>query len=274
MQRFGPRAMNPRDGLDWLLQAMQLLLNRPVLFAVTALLAPLGSALLLTLPVWGALFPLLGGWFAVISTVFCYGLPLTLTINLTCGFARAVNRQNPLPWRQLLIPAVFRVLLRSSLFLVALLLQGYLAAYLVHNLVSPASIRASVEGKTAAADPFFGVADTLLGTQLGMSGGLLLVLQFLFACFVTPLHLFREMPLYVCWRLSFLAIRLNPWLLPALGLSGLVLILLGQLQAFGVLAQVLALPLPAYLGALLYVAWMDMFQGGTEEETVQREAIA
>jgi hypothetical protein len=266
--------MNPRDGLDWLLQAMQLLLNRPVLFAVTALLAPLGSALLLTLPVWGDLFLLLGGWFAVVSTVFCYGLPLTLAVNLACGFARAVKRQTPLPWRQLLIPAVFRVLLRSSLFLLALLLQGYLASYLVYKLVSPASIMANMEGTIAAADPFFGVTDTLLGTQLGMIGGLLLVLQFLFACFVTPLHLFREIPLHICWRLSFLAIQLNPWLLPALGLSGLLLILLCQLQALDVPAQVLALPLPAYLGALLYVAWMDVFQGGAEEETIQREAMA
>lgn len=28
----------------------------------------------------------------------------------------------------------------------------------------------------------------------------------------------------------------------------------------------LALPLPVYLGALLYVAWNDVFQGGAEEE--------
>jgi hypothetical protein len=273
MQRFGPRAMSPRDGLDWLRQAMQLLLNRPVLFVAAALLAPLGSALLLTLPVWNTALPLLSDGFAVVSTVLCYGLPLAFAISLACGFARAVNRQNPLPLRQLLIPTVFRVLLRSSLFLVALLLQAYLAGYLVRNLVSPESLMATAGGKAAVADPFFGVADTLLGTQLGMIGGLLLVLQLLFAGFVTPLHLFRELPLYTCWRLSFLAIQLNPWLLPALGLPGLVFILLCQFPIFSVLTQVLALPLPAYLGALLYVAWMDVFQGGVEEETLEQEAI-
>lgn len=40
------------------------------------------------------------------------------------------------------------------------------------------------------------------------------------------------------------------------------------LDLFSVPAQVLALPLPVYLGALLYVAWNDVFQGGAEEEGV------
>lgn len=266
--------MTPHDGLDWLLQALQLMLQRPGLFVLAALIAPLGSVLLLLLPLWRAVLPL-GDWFAVFSTVLCYGLPLTVAINLACGFARAANRRTVSPLRQLSIPAVIRVLLRSALFLVALLLQGYLAVYLLHNLVSPAAILVVATGKTPAADPFFGVTDTVLGTQLGMIGALLLVLQFLFACFVTPLHLFREMPLYACWRLSFLAIQLNPWLLPALGLPGLAFILICQLPALTVLAQILALPLPAYLGALLYVAWMDLFQGGAEEEEmVEQNAMA
>ena len=275
MRHVGPQAMTPRDGLDWLLQALQLMLQRPLLFVLAALVAPLGSAMLLLLPLWRAVLPL-GDWFAVISTVLCYGVPLTLTITLACGFARAVNRQTTAPLRQLLIPAVIRILLRSAGFLVALLLQGYLALYLVHNLVSPAAILIVAEGKTPVADPFFGVANTVLGTQLGMIGALLLVLQFLFACFVTPLHLFREMPLYACWRLSFIAVQLNPWLLPALGLPGLVLILICQLPALTVLAQILALPLPAYFGVLLYIAWMDIFQGGAEEEeeVLEQKAMA
>ena len=274
MKHVGPQAMTPRDGLDWLLQALQLMLQRPVLFVLAALVAPLGSAALLLLPLWRAVLPL-GDWFAVISTVLCYGLPLTLAINLACGFARAVNRQTASPLRQLLIPAVIRILLRSAWFLVALLLQGYMAVYLVHNLVSPAAILLVAEGRTPASDPFFGVADTVLGTQLGMVGALLLVLQFLFVCFVTPLHLFREMPLYACWRLSFLAVQLNPWLLPALGLPGLAFILICQLPALTVLAQILALPLPAYFGALLYVAWMDVFQGDAEEEEIlEQKAMA
>lgn len=257
--------MTPRDGLDWLRQALYLLLGRPLLFIAAALLAPAGSVFLLALPLWDAL-PTPGGWLAVISTVICYGLPLTLAVNLACGFARAVYRQTPQPLRQLGIPTTVKVLLKSALFLFALLLQGYLAVYVVHNLVNPASIMATMDGDTAFSDPSFGVAGTILGTQLMMIGSLLLVLQFLFASFVTPLHLFQELNFYECWRRSFLAIQLNPWLIPALGIPGLVIILLSYFDAFSILAQVLALPLPAYLGALLYVAWVEIFQGGIEEE--------
>jgi hypothetical protein len=34
---------------------------------------------------------------------------------------------------------------------------------------------------------------------------------------------------------------------------------------FSLIAQVLAFPLPAYFGALLYVAWLQVFQGGIDE---------
>lgn len=274
MRHFGPRAMTPRDGLDWLRQALYLLLSRPLLFVSAALLAPAGSALLLALPLWEVMLPTAGGWLPVIATVICYGLPLTLAVTLACAFARAAYRQTPRPLRQLWIPTALKVLLKAALFLFVLLLQGYLAVYMVHNLVSPAGIMANMEGTATLADPAFGVASTILGTQLIMIGSLLLVLQFLFACFVAPLHLFRELQLYECWRRSFWAIQLNPWLVPALGLSGLLLILLSYVEVFSVPAQVLALPLPAYLGALLYVAWMEIFQGGIEEEAVPDEAIA
>ena len=62
--------------------------------------------------------------------------------------------------------------------------------------------------------------------------------------------------------------QLNPWLFPALGLSGLVLATLPFFELFAIPAQVLALPLPVYLGVLLYVAWNDVFQGGLENEEI------
>ena len=114
-------------------------------------------------------------------------------------------------------------------------------------------------------DPNFGVADSILATELGMAGALLLVFQFLFASFVMPQHLFRERPLWIAWRQSFLAMQLNPWLGPVLGLVGLLLLVIFSVSALGPLAQVLALPLPAYLGALMYVAWREVFEGGGEE---------
>lgn len=62
--------------------------------------------------------------------------------------------------------------------------------------------------------------------------------------------------------------QLNPWLFPVLGLTGLTLAALPFFNLFAIPAQVLALPLPVYLGALLYVAWNDVFQGGAEEEEI------
>jgi hypothetical protein len=255
-----PRALPPNDGLRWLGQAARLLLHHPLWFVAAALLAPAGTALLLTLPIWNYL-PL-GGWLAMIATVSCYGLPLGLSVSLACGFARAVNRQRPPPLRQLLHPAVLRLLLRVAVFTLVLLLQGYLALYLVHGQVDPAAIMASLNGHPAVAGAQLGVVGTLLGTQLNTLGSLLLVMQFLFAVFIIPLHLFRELPLMLCWRLSFLGLQRNPWLLPGLGLPGLALLLLAQVEWLSVLVQVLALPLPAWLGAWLYVAWVEVFQGG------------
>jgi hypothetical protein len=263
MKYFGPRAVTPHHGLGWLTQALYLLFRHPGPFVAAALLAPAGSILLLTLPVWDFTLPVSGGWLPTVSTVICYGFPLALAVSLATGLARAVNRRHPLPLQQLLIPTTLKVLLKSSLFLFSLLLQGYLAIYLIHDLVSPAAIMATLEHNRAAT---FAVTDTILGTQLAMTGGLLLVMQLLFAGFVMPLYLFRETPFYSGWQLSFLAMQLNPWLGPALGLLGIIMILMTYFGIFSVLAQVLALPLPAYLGALYYVAWSEIFQGDAEEQ--------
>jgi hypothetical protein len=53
-----------------------------------------------------------------------------------------------------------------------------------------------------------------------------------------------------------------------MGLSGLALLALPFFDLFSIPSQVLALPLPVYLGILLYVAWNDVFQGGEEEEDI------
>jgi hypothetical protein len=266
--------MAPRDGINWLYQAMQLILSHPSRFIAVALLTPISSALLLTLPIWKAMPPMFGGWFSVLATLICYGLPLAIAINLACGFARATSWQRYPSLRQLLVPSVLRVLLKASLFLFALLLQGYLAVYLIHNLINPATITAGTTSGTAFFDPVVGVADTILATQLGMTGALLLVLQFLFAFFVIPLHLFRELSLQECWHLSFLAVYLNPWLVPALGLPGLALLFMAYFSIFSIPAQILALPMPVYLGALLFVAWREVFQGGLEDDKTRTANLA
>lgn len=271
MQRFSPRALTPRDGANWLRQGLALLLGRPLPFLATGLLAPCVSALLLALPVWEPADSPTAGWFTALATVVCYGLPLAVAISLSCALARAFNRLRPPPLRLLLTPTALNVLLRAALFLTALLVQGYLVVYVIHQLLGPGAILAQLEGRPVAVDPFFGVADSLLGTQLGVTGALTLSMQFLFAVFVAPLQLFREFPPAVCWRLSFLAIQRNPWLLPALGLPGLAMLLLTRFEIFSVVSQVLALPLPPYLGVLLYIAWLDIFQGGVEEEAVSEE---
>ncbi|MBL8250827.1 MAG: hypothetical protein JNK31_04065, partial [Candidatus Competibacter sp.] len=101
MRGFGPRALAPRDGWNWLIQAWQLMRRRPWLFVAVALFAPTGSALLLALPVWDWWLPV-GGWLTLTATVLCYGLPLSLTVSLACGLARAINRKRPLASNQLL----------------------------------------------------------------------------------------------------------------------------------------------------------------------------
>lgn len=268
MRGFGPRVLGPRDGWDWLIQSWQLMWRRPWLFVAVALFAPAGSAALLALPVWEWWLPLTGGWTALIATVFCYGLPLSLTVTLACGLARAANRKRTPAARQLLNRTAIKALAKASLFLFVLLLQGYLVVYWAQAQMLPGDL-----GGVAALSPpsatAFGVASTLMGTQLSVLGGMLLVLQVLLAMFVIPLRLFRELPLSVCWRRSVLAIQLNPWLFPVLGLTGLALLALPFFALFSMLAQVLALPLPVYWGVLLYVAWNDVFQGGAEEEEIE-----
>ena len=266
MRGFGPRALTPRDGRDWLIQAWQLMWRRPGLFIAVALFAPSGSAVLLALPIWQWWLPLLGGWVTLIATVFCYGLPLSLTVTLACGIARAANRQRTPAFRQLLNRTALKALMRTTLFLFSLLLQGYLLIYWVQDQLLPvdlAALNASVPPPSLTS---FGVADTVLGTQLSVLGSVLLVLQALLAVFIIPLQLFCELPLSTCWRRSVLGLQLNPWLFPIMGLSGLALLSLPFFDLFAIPAQVLALPLPVYLGILLYIAWNDVFQGGEEEE--------
>ncbi|MDX1656169.1 MAG: hypothetical protein R3310_13240 [Candidatus Competibacteraceae bacterium] len=271
LQQPGPRPLSPQDGRDWLGEAALLLLHHPLPFLAAALVAPAGSALLLSLPLWKLGLFSSSGWLAVVATVVCYCLPLNLAVCLSCGLARTTTRNKPLPLGQLLVPAVLRVLVRTSLFLLALQLQAYLAVYLIQDLVNPATLMAGVEGNRPAPDPNFGIGETLLGTQLTTIGALLLIMQVLLAMFVPPLHLFRELAFAESWRLSFRALQLNPWLGLALGLPGLLMILLSLFPWLGVVAQVMALPLPAYLGALLYIAWREIFQGGEEETEEERQ---
>lgn len=265
MRSFGPRALGPRDGRDWLIQSWQLMWRRPWLFVAVALFAPGGSAALLALPVWEWWLPLAKGWAALIATVFCYGLPLSLTVTLACGLGRAANRKRAPAVRQLFNWTAIKALARASLFLFVLLLQGYLLVYWVQAQMLPGPFE-GIAGPSATA---FGVASTLMGTQLSVLGSVLLVSQVLLAMFVIPLQLFRELPLSVCWRRSVLAMQLNPWLFPVLGLTGMALLALPFFTLFSIPAQVLALPLPVYWGILLYVAWNDVFQGGEEEEEVE-----
>ena len=266
MRDEGPRVLTPRDGRDWLLQAAQLLWRRPGLFVTVALLAPAGSALLLVLPVWAWLPS--GGWATWLATVVCYGLPLCLTVTLACAVARAARRKQLPALRQLLNRAALRVVLRTTLFLFLLLAQGYGLAYWAWGRWL-ATVAAASSQAVDTAPVVFGVASTVLGTQLSVLGGLVLVVQVLMAWLVIPLQLFREWSWLVCWRRSALAFQLNPWLLPVLGLIGLTLLALPFFAPFTVLSQVLALPLPVYWGVILYIAWDDLFQGGLEQQEAE-----
>jgi hypothetical protein len=269
MQSFGPRALGPRDGRDWLTQSWQLMWRRPWLFVAVALFAPGGSAALLALPVWAWWLPLAGGWSTLLVTVLCYGLPLSLTVTLACALGRAANRKRAPAARQLFNWTAIKAIGKASLFLFVLLLQGYLAVYWVQAQMLPGDLDTVAGSAPSAPAAPFGVASTLMGTQLSVLGSVVLVLQVLLAMFVIPLQLFRELPLSVCWRRSVLAMQLNPWLFPVLGAIGLALLALPFFTVFSIPAQVLALPLPVYWGILLYVAWNDVFQGGEEEEEIE-----
>ncbi len=262
MKYLGPRPVNPRDGVEWLRQATLILIQRPVPFLAAAILAPAGTVILLGFPVWEITLPVSGGWLPVVATVVCYGLPLSVAVTLANGLARSVVLERPFLIQHLMTKTVLRVLGRTSLFLFALLLQAYLAVYLLQSVLTPVT-QPSPDKQPAIL--FFGMAQTILGTQLKTFGGLLLVLQLLFACFVPSLHLFREVPLFLSWQLSFRAMQLNPWLGLGLGLGGLLLILLASFETLSIVAQIVALPLPAYLGILLYVAWSDVFPVSTDD---------
>lgn len=265
MRDFGPRSLTLQDGRDWLIQAWRIIWRRPGLFVTIAVLAPMSSALLLALPFWEGWLTPTRGEVTLVATLFCYGLPLSLTVVLACGLARAANRKQKLALVQLLNRTVVKALARTSFFLFLLLLQGYLLAYWFHNQWVPTAAPITGDSWPSAR---FGVTDTILGTQLSFLGSTLLILQMLLVVFVIPLQLFWELPWLACWRSSILAIQLNPWLFPVLGLVGLPLLVLPFLEIFSIPAQILALPLPVYLGVLLYVAWNDVFQAGADEETL------
>jgi hypothetical protein len=269
MRHYGPRPIPPREGIEWLRQALMLLLRRPGLFIASALLAPIASTVLLNLFGIGSL---LSSWFSIVSLAICYGVPVSIVVPLACALARSVNRERVPSTRQLLSTSAFRVLGRTALFIFTLLLQAYLTAYLLEDIIRPVrTFASSLDAGSGTAS--FARFDSVLSAQLGALGALLLVFQLLLCTFVVPLHLFSERPFYYCWRLSFLAMQLNPWLWPPLGLGGLLLILLPMVPLLGSVAQILALPLPVYIGALLYIGWLEVFQGG-EEERVALEGRA
>ena len=106
--------------------------------------------------------------------MFCYGLPLSLTVTLACGLARAANRKRFPALGQLFNRTALKALVRTSLFLFVLLLQGYLAAYLLRNQLLPVDIAAVAEGLPPPPITF-GVTSTVLGTQLSVLGGICLL---------------------------------------------------------------------------------------------------
>ncbi len=262
MKPLKPRITTPADGLQWLAQALGLLVQRPALFVVIALISPVGSAILLTLPIWewATRYSL---WLSLFIMLICYGVPLVWTISLSCGIARAVNRQLPLTLRHWLLPGLLRVFRNAALFLFLLLVQGYLALYWIECWIHPPA--AAMDFQFDFSTPFI-ITDTLLATELGMIGVLILVLQFALAGFVTPLYLFRELPLLTCWHYSFLAMQLNPWIIPVLGLIGLLLIAIALFEPLSIIAQLIAFPMPVYFGTLLYVAWLNVFEDGQEDQ--------
>jgi len=232
----------------------------PLHFLAAGVLVTGVSAGLLALPVWGGQLPISGPWMALLATALCYGLPLGLGICLACAMARAVDQGRPIQLRRFAEPATLRLLFRSALFLFALLLQGFVTLYLLTELTRPVGSLSEIGPGQAPPGQSFGVHGTLLATQFGMCGGLLLVTQVVFAFFVTPLQLFRELPLAEAWTLSFRAVQLNPWIPPTLGLPGLMMILIAPSETYSVPLQILALPLPPLLGVLVYVAWKDVFE--------------
>ncbi len=271
---YDPRRLEPQDGLAWFGAALAAVSRQPGHFILPALLPPVGSAALLWLPIWEVTLPIPGPWVALLSAGICYGIPLCLGVAFACAMARAVDREMELKLTRMLSPASVNLMGKAGMYMFALLIQGYLALYIVEDLATPS---ASVAGETSGRDssgPLFGIANTILATQFGMAGGLLLITQVLFAFFTVPIFLFREVPLYDAWRLSFRAIQINPWIPLLLGLPGLVVMLASTADALSVPAQLLALPLPPLLGALLFVAWRDVFESDADARTADQERMA
>ncbi len=275
MDDQSPRSVSADDGAQWIRQSVHLVAKRPWPFVLVAMLGPALTALMLRLPLWDTPVPGLGHWLALLGTVTCYGLPLTVSTTLACALARAVDHDRAPRVADLLRKDVLRLLLRSALFLFALLLQAFIALALILALVQAPSGGRSAASIWSGPDPGFGLSGTILGTELGMGGGLLLVMQLLVAFFVVPLHLFREIPLYVAWRVSFHALQKNPWLGPGVGLIGVALMILSQVEVLAYLVQVLALPFPAVCGCLIYVGWREVFDKRGDEQAAERyQAVA
>ena len=248
--------------------------RQPRRFILAALLPPVGSALLLWLPIWEVTLPIPGPWVSLVSAGICYGIPLCLGVTLACAVARAVDREMEVGLARVLNPGALALMGKAGMFLFALLIQGYIALYIIEELAKPTASAATEFAGIGDSGPFFGISDTILATQFGMTGGLLLITQVLFAFFAVPIFLFREVPLYDAWRLSFRAIQINPWIPILLGFPALIIMLVSSADAFSIPAQILALPLPPLLGALLFIAWRDVFEGDPDARAADKERMA
>jgi hypothetical protein len=265
MRFYRPRPVPPTVLGPWLHFAWALLRAAPLPFLLSACLAPVLTRLLLTIPGIAEAISTLPAALGLALLLVVHGLPLCLSVCLACAVARAARHHRIHRLRELLSRHTLRVLLPLGGFLAALLLQGGIVVFLLVE-----RMQQGLPGAAGASS--FLSAPTLLGTELILEGLLLLLLAAFFAPFTVPLALFREHPLLLCWRLSYHATRLNPWLWPYLGLAGTCLVGAGHLQTPGIAlaVQILALPIPALLGTLLYIAWAEIFAFGMEERDPDR----
>lgn len=261
MDALGPRQLEPDAWHRWIAEALALLLRRPgrwILWTAGILLL----AWIAQQSRWD--------WFRQAALLFLAPISLTVFVRIAlyADYGQPAQSGDFLPDnRDCMLALGLAAVVFTLLGVFAASWQPAVAAF--QNLLIEYGLYEPVSPEGLPAPPL--LAQALLGPVLILGGlmGLALVavlsLMLLFGqWFLLPMLVLHRPPVAPAFAASIQGCRLNP--VPVSGMLGVLLIgLAAVLLSLGWLAPVM---LP-YFGALLYVAYRDVFLGRSENQPVR-----
>ncbi|MCK8515596.1 hypothetical protein M0534_04540 [Methylonatrum kenyense] len=266
MDALGPRQLEPNAWRRWITEALALLVRRPLRW----ILWTAGILLLAWIAQqshWD--------WFRQGALLFIAPLSLTIYVRLAlfADYSQPAQSGDFLPDnRDCMLAVGLAAVVFALLGLFAAswqpavaAFQGMMVEFGLYEPISPEGLPASPLLAHARLGPVL-----LLGGLLGLALLAVMSLMLLFGqWFLLPMLVLHRPPVPPAFAASIQGCRLNP--VPLSGMLGVMLLgLAAVLLSLGWLAPLL---LP-YFGALLYVAYRDVFLGRSENQPVRVEEPA